>query len=77
MFSGAALARAMALIMMRWRQRPASAARRRVDHYLGWRSEFARIAALPLGALAYGDVRRNRQLDATPLIHSRSRAYIG
>jgi DHA1 family bicyclomycin/chloramphenicol resistance-like MFS transporter len=57
MFSGAALARAMALIMIAMAAAPGFSPLLggALDHYLGWRSEFALVAAFAaLGALAYG-----------------------
>src|SRR3954468_762175 len=57
MFSGAALARAMALIMIAMAAAPGFSPLLggALDHYFGWRSEFALAAAFAvLGALAYG-----------------------
>ena len=59
MFSGAALARAMALIMIAMAAAPGFSPLLggALDHYLGWRSEFAVVAAFAaLGAIAYGTV---------------------
>ena len=59
MFSGAALARAMALIMIAMAAAPGFSPLLggALDHYFGWRSEFALVAAFAgLGALAYGTV---------------------
>jgi MFS transporter, DHA1 family, multidrug resistance protein len=59
LFSGAALARAMALIMIAMAAAPGFSPLLggALDHYLGWRSEFALVAAFAaLGALAYGTV---------------------
>jgi DHA1 family bicyclomycin/chloramphenicol resistance-like MFS transporter len=59
MFSGAALARAMALIMIAMAAAPGFSPLLggALDHYLGWRSEFVLVAAFAaLGALAYGAV---------------------
>ena len=59
MFSGAALARAMALIMIAMAAAPGFSPLLggALDHYLGWRSEFALVAAFAaLGAIAYGTV---------------------
>jgi DHA1 family bicyclomycin/chloramphenicol resistance-like MFS transporter len=59
MFSGAALARAMALIMIAMAAAPGFSPLLggALDHYFGWRSEFALVAAFAgLGALAYGSV---------------------
>src|SRR5437879_1016410 len=57
LFSGAALARAMALIMVAMAAAPGFSPLLggALDHYFGWRSEFALVAAFAgLGALAYG-----------------------
>ena len=59
MFSGAALARAMALIMIAMAAAPGFSPLLggALDHYFGWRSEFALVAAFAgLGAVAYGTV---------------------
>lgn len=59
LFSGAALARAMALIMIAMAAAPGFSPLLggALDHYLGWRSEFALVAVFAgLGALAYGAV---------------------
>jgi DHA1 family bicyclomycin/chloramphenicol resistance-like MFS transporter len=59
MFSGAALARAMALIMIAMAAAPGFSPLLggALDHYFGWRSEFALVAVFAgLGALAYGTV---------------------
>src|SRR6202163_3645505 len=59
LFSGAALARAMALIMIAMAAAPGFSPLLggALDHYFGWRSEFALVAAFAgLGALAYGSV---------------------
>ena len=59
LFSGAALARAMALIMIAMAAAPGFSPLLggALDHYFGWRSEFALVAAFAvLGALAYGTV---------------------
>ncbi|MET3838655.1 DHA1 family bicyclomycin/chloramphenicol resistance-like MFS transporter [Bradyrhizobium sp. OAE829] len=59
LFSGAALARAMALIMIAMAAAPGFSPLLggALDHYFGWRSEFALVAAFAvLGALAYGMV---------------------
>src|ERR1700681_2010659 len=56
---GAALARAMALIMIAMAAAPGFSPLLggALDHYFGWRSEFALVAAFAgLGALAYGSV---------------------
>ena len=59
MFSGAALARAMALIMIAMAAAPGFSPLLggALDHYFGWRSEFVLVAAFAaLGALTYGAV---------------------
>jgi DHA1 family bicyclomycin/chloramphenicol resistance-like MFS transporter len=59
LFSGAALARAMALIMIAMAAAPGFSPLLggALDHYFGWRSEFALVAAFAgLGAVAYGTV---------------------
>ncbi|MCK1281887.1 multidrug effflux MFS transporter [Bradyrhizobium sp. 61] len=59
MFSGAAMARAMALIMIAMAAAPGFSPLLggALDHYFGWRSEFAFVAAFAaLGALAYSAV---------------------
>src|SRR6266853_898452 len=59
LFSGAALGRAMALIMIAMAAAPGFSPLLggALDHYFGWRSEFALVAAFAgLGALAYGSV---------------------
>jgi DHA1 family bicyclomycin/chloramphenicol resistance-like MFS transporter len=59
LFSGAALARAMALIMIAMAAAPGFSPLLggALDHYFGWRSEFALVALFAgLGALAYGAV---------------------
>lgn len=59
MFSGAALARAMALIMIAMAAAPGFSPLLggALDHYFGWRSEFVLVAAFAaLGALAYSAV---------------------
>jgi MFS transporter, DHA1 family, multidrug resistance protein len=59
MFSGAALARAMALIMIAMAAAPGFSPLLggALDHAFGWRSEFVLVAAFAaLGALAYGAV---------------------
>src|SRR6476646_8571931 len=59
LFSGPALARAMALIMIAMAAAPGFSPLLggALDHYFGWRSEFALVAAFAgLGALAYGMV---------------------
>lgn len=59
MYSGAALARAMALIMIAMAAAPGFSPLLggALDHYFGWRSEFVLVAGFAaLGALAYGAV---------------------
>jgi MFS transporter, DHA1 family, multidrug resistance protein len=59
MFSGAALARAMALIMIAMAAAPGFSPLLggALDHTFGWRSEFVLVAAFAgLGAIAYGSV---------------------
>src|SRR6478609_2603722 len=59
LFSGPALARAMALIMIAMAAAPGFSPLLggALDHYFGWRSEFVLVAAFAaLGALAYGTV---------------------
>jgi DHA1 family bicyclomycin/chloramphenicol resistance-like MFS transporter len=59
LFSGAALARAMALIMIAMSVAPgfSSLLGGALDHTFGWRSEFALVAVLAvIGAIAYGIV---------------------
>src|SRR6266542_5988338 len=59
MFSGPALARAMALIMIVMSAAPGFSPLLggALDHYFGWRSEFTLVAAFAaLGAIAYGTV---------------------
>jgi len=57
MFSGAALARAMALIMIAMAADPVlAAARRALDHAFGWRLSVLVAAFAALGAVAYGTV---------------------
>jgi DHA1 family bicyclomycin/chloramphenicol resistance-like MFS transporter len=59
MFSGAALARAMALIMIAMAAAPGFSPLLggALDHYFGWRSEFALVAAFAgFGAIAYNTV---------------------
>src|SRR3954449_13621803 len=59
MFSGAALARAMALIMIAMAAAPGFSPLLggALDHVFGWRSEFVLVAAFAaLGAVAYGTV---------------------
>jgi len=82
MFSGAALARAMALIMIAMAAAPGFSPLLggALDHYFGWRSEFVLVAAFAgLGALAYGTVFGETHLATrTPLDPlAIARNYIG
>ncbi|MGB8398558.1 multidrug effflux MFS transporter [Bradyrhizobium sp.] len=82
MFSGAALARAMALIMIAMAAAPGFSplVGGALEHYFGWRSEFALVAAFAgLGALAYGSVfGETHHATRTPL-HPRAiaQSYLG
>jgi DHA1 family bicyclomycin/chloramphenicol resistance-like MFS transporter len=82
MFSGAALARAMALIMIAMAAAPGFSPLLggALDHYLGWRSEFALVAAFAaLGAIAYGTVLGETH-NSTPIpLHpfAITKTYIG
>src|SRR5213076_486097 len=71
MFSGAALARAMALIMIAMAAAPGFSPLLggALDHAFGWRSEFVLVAAFAaLGADAYGTVLGETQhATRTPL----------
>src|ERR1700676_3609532 len=74
LFSGAALARAMALIMVAMAAAPGFSPllRGALDHYFGWRSEFAFVGAFALiGAIAYGTVlgetHRSTRIPLDPL----------
>jgi DHA1 family bicyclomycin/chloramphenicol resistance-like MFS transporter len=82
MFSGAALARAMALIMIAMAAAPGFSPLLggALDHYFGWRSGFAFVAAFAgLGALAYGrafgETRLATRTPLDPLAIARD--YIG
>src|SRR5258705_8995431 len=82
LFSGAALARAMALIMIAMAAAPGFSPLLggALDHYFGWRSEFVLVAAFAgLGALAYGTVFGETHLATrTPLDPlAIARNYIG
>ena len=82
MFSGPALARAMALIMIAMAAAPGFSPLLggALDHYFGWRSEFVLVAAFAgLGALAYGTVFAETHLATrTPLDPiAIARNYIG
>jgi DHA1 family bicyclomycin/chloramphenicol resistance-like MFS transporter len=74
LFSGAALARAMALIMIAMAAAPGFSPLLggALDHYLGWRSEFALVGLFAgLGAIAYGTVlgetHRSTRIPLDPL----------
>jgi MFS transporter, DHA1 family, multidrug resistance protein len=71
LFSGAALARAMALIMIAMAAAPGFSPLLggALDHYFGWRSEFVLLAAFAaLGAIAYATVFGETHLSTrTPL----------
>ncbi len=82
MFAGPALARAMALIMIAMAAAPGFSPLlgSALDHYFGWRSEFALVAVFAgLGALAYGTVFGETHLATrTPLDPlAIARNYIG
>ena len=82
MFSGPALARAMALIMIAMAAAPGFSPLLggALDHYFGWRSEFALVAVFAgLGALAYGTVfGETHHATRTPLDpFAIARNYIG
>src|ERR1700733_9670320 len=74
LFSGAALGRAMALIMIAMAAAPGFSPLLggALDHYFGWRSEFAFVGAFALiGAIAYGTVlgetHRSTRIPLDPL----------
>jgi DHA1 family bicyclomycin/chloramphenicol resistance-like MFS transporter len=74
LFSGAALGRAMALIMIAMAAAPGFSPLLggTLDHYFGWRSEFAFIAAFAaIGAIAYstvlGETHRSTPIPLNPL----------
>jgi DHA1 family bicyclomycin/chloramphenicol resistance-like MFS transporter len=74
LFSGAALARAMALIMIAMAAAPGFSPLLggALDHYFGWRSEFAFVGAFAaLGAIAYGlvlgETHRSTRIPLNPL----------
>jgi len=82
LFSGAALGRAMALIMIAMAAAPGfrrcSAAR--IDHYFGWRSEFVFVGRVrAIGAIAFGAVlgetHRSNRIPLNPLAITRN--YFG
>ena len=77
LFSGAALGRAMALIMIAMAAAPGFSPLLggALDHYFGWRSEFAFVAvfaAIGADRLWHG-ARRNPQFDADPAQSARDR----
>jgi MFS transporter, DHA1 family, multidrug resistance protein len=74
LFSGAALARAMALIMIAMAAAPGFSPLLggALDHYFGWRSEFVFVGAFAaLGAIAYGlvlgETHRSTRIPLNPL----------
>ena len=82
LFSGAALGRAMALIMIAMAAAPGFSPLLggALDHYFGWRSEFAFIAIFaPIGAVAYGAVlgetHRSTRIPLNPLAIAKN--YLG
>jgi MFS transporter, DHA1 family, multidrug resistance protein len=82
LFSGAALGRAMALIMIAMAAAPGFSPLLggALDHYFGWRSEFAFIGVFAgLGALAYGAVlgetHRSTRIPLNPLAIAKN--YLG
>jgi len=82
LFSGAALGRAMALIMIAMAAAPGFSPLLggALDHYFGWRSEFAFIGIFAaVGAIAYGAVlgetHRSTRIPLDPLAIARS--YLG
>src|ERR1700686_2531063 len=79
LFSGAALARAMALIMIAMAAAPGFSPLLggALDHYFGWRSEFVLVGVFPgLGAVAYGAVlgetHRSTRIPLDPLAIART-----
>src|ERR1700759_4950462 len=82
LFSGAALGRAMALIMIAMAAAPGFSPLLggALDHYFGWRSEFAFIAIFAaIGAVAYGAVlgetHRSARIPLNPLAIAKN--YLG
>ncbi|SHH43447.1 multidrug effflux MFS transporter [Bradyrhizobium erythrophlei] len=82
LFSGAALARAMALIMIAMAAAPGFSPLLggALDHYFGWRSEFAFVGLFAtLGAVAYsavlGETHRSTRIPLDPLAIART--YFG
>jgi DHA1 family bicyclomycin/chloramphenicol resistance-like MFS transporter len=82
LFTGAALARAMALVMIAMAAAPGFSPLLggALDHYFGWRSEFVLVAALAaLGAVAYGsafgETHHSTRIPLNPLAITRT--YLG
>src|ERR1700729_3752093 len=82
LFSGAALGRAMALIMIAMAAAPGFSPLLggALDHYFGWRSEFAFVGAFAaLGAIAYGlvlgETHRSTRIALNPLAITKN--YLG
>ena len=82
LFSGAALARAMALIMIAMAAAPGFSPLLggALDHYFGWRSEFAFVGIFAAtGAIAYdlvfGETHRSTRIPLNPLAIARN--YLG
>ena len=82
LFSGAALARAMALIMIAMAAAPGFSPLLggALDHYFGWRSEFAFIGIFSvIGAIGYaaviGETHRSTRIPLNPLAITKS--YLG
>jgi DHA1 family bicyclomycin/chloramphenicol resistance-like MFS transporter len=82
LFTGAALARAMALIMIAMAAAPGFSPLLggALDHYFGWRSEFVLVAAFAaLGAVAYGaalgETHHSTRIPLNPLAITRT--YLG
>jgi len=82
LFSGAALGRAMALIMIAMAAAPGFSPLLggALDHYFGWRSEFAFVALFAaIGAVAYGAVlgetHRSMRIPLNPLAIAKN--YVG
>src|SRR6267154_3620920 len=83
LFSGAALARAMALIMIAMAAAPGFSPLLggALDHYFGWRSEFALVAVFAgLGALAYatalGETHNSTRAPLNPLAITKNYASL-
>jgi MFS transporter, DHA1 family, multidrug resistance protein len=79
LFTGAALARAMALVMIAMAAAPGFSPLLggALDHYFGWRSEFMLVAALAaLGAVAYGsafgETHHSTRIPLNPLAITRT-----